>query len=121
LNDTLVELGKRPELGFFWKQNTGGARAMNDPDTIITYGLPGSHDITGLINNGHATRAEIEIKTGTGSLSESQKTFRFRFTSYQGHFVFTVHAKNPSENMAVIEGLISEIQSFIERTKCKMS
>lgn len=110
VNDLLVALGLRPELGFFWKQTTGVARALDNPEIVIRFGLPGAHDVTGLINNGYATRAEIECKTGNAVLRPTQKKFRARLSTYPGHFLYTAHS---------VAETIQEIETFIEKTKCK--
>ena len=61
-----------------WKNATGKARAMHDDTQIISYGLDGSADITGILKckSGIGARLEVECKTGTGRLQENQKNFR---------------------------------------------
>ncbi len=69
VNTTLIMLHKLLD-GRYWKNNTGGLRT---PTTFIKYGLLGSTDILGICNGRMVC---IEIKTGTGRLSEDQKMFK---------------------------------------------
>ena len=61
-----------------WKNATGVARDMNDDDRMISYGLKGSADITGIVRckSGLGVRLEVECKTGTGKLHAEQKNFK---------------------------------------------
>ena len=97
LNDLLVELGKHPHLGRYWKQNTGIAKVG---DRVIRFGLPGAADITGLMPNG--IRVEIECKTGTGRLSEIQGRFRNMITDLGGLYM---EAREIEKVIAVLEEL----------------
>ncbi len=100
VDDTIVALGKRPDLGKFWKRNTGRARGMKDYSKIIAYGFKGSGDIEGILNNGYATHAELEAKTGAGKQSERQINFEGMAKSYGAHY-FVFHT---------VEEVIAEIE-----------
>lgn len=69
---------------FVWRQNTGKAR---DPRTgaVVTFGLPGQGDLTGLLPGGR--RLEIECKTARGRLSPDQRAFGERITAEGGLYV----------------------------------
>lgn len=74
VNDALVELGLRPDLGKFWKQATGLFRDFETAERVIRCGIPGGHDITGCLWDGR--RVEIDAKTGGAKLRKTQKIFR---------------------------------------------
>jgi hypothetical protein len=95
VNQTLIEIGKRfAKNSRAWKNHTGQAftpgsvvDALNIMKSTgnfelaraklvpISFGVTGQCDISGLVGpNGR--RLEIEVKTGTGRLSDSQKNFR---------------------------------------------
>lgn len=82
VNDLICALGARPELGKFWKRNTGKARSMKDPAKIIAYGFKSSGDIEGFLNNGYASHVELEAKTGKGDQTPGQKRFEDMASSY---------------------------------------
>lgn len=48
------------------------------------YGLKGSADITGILQNGK--RLEIEIKTGNAVQSPQQKNFAAMIQKFNGHY-----------------------------------
>lgn len=82
VNQVLIELGKYPELVRAWRNETGAARMMNNPERIIHYGLKGSADITGILNNGK--RLEMEVKTGNATQSKQQKLFNKMIDEFNG-------------------------------------
>src|SRR6185369_1974030 len=82
INDIICELGKRPDLGKFWKRATGRARGLRDTSKIIAFGFKGAGDIEGILNNGYGTHVEIEGKTGKGVQGERQVNFQGMAMSY---------------------------------------
>ncbi len=83
VNSLLLALGSRPDLGKFWKQNTGAIQS--ESGAYIRYGLPGSADITGILSTG--CRVEIECKTGGGVQSKQQKNFEAMILRYGGIYL----------------------------------
>lgn len=75
LDRVLLKIGGLPYVRV-WPNNTGSA--VTDAGNYVRYGLPGSADITGILTDarGNGLRLEIEIKTGSGVLSDKQKKFR---------------------------------------------
>ena len=51
-------------------------------DVVIRYGVLGQADITGLLPTGR--RVELEVKTGSGVLSDGQIKFSRMITEYGG-------------------------------------
>ncbi len=102
VNDIICALGERPELGKFWKRNTGKARHMKDETKIIAYGFKGSGDIEGFLNNGFASHVEIEVKTGKGVQSERQINFQ---TMAEGYGVIYLLARECSAIVRAVEHL----------------
>lgn len=100
INDTLVELGMRRDLGFFYKQNTGKAWDFETKSRLISYGFKGAGDITGLLPWGQ--RIECEGKTGRGRQSVPQKTFQKVIESYGGIYVIF---RTPQELIKNLEAL----------------
>lgn len=84
--EVLLALGARPDLGRFWRQNTGSARAFDDPGRVITFGVPGAADISGILR-GSGRRVEIEIKTATGRQSLQQQRFEAMIRAMGGIYV----------------------------------
>lgn len=61
-----------------WKQQTGTARAFDDPDRIIKFGIEGGGDISGIAMcriSGIGVRVEIECKVEKDKLRDSQIKF----------------------------------------------
>ena len=90
VNSLLLALGSRPDLGKFWKQNTGAFRT--EQGAYIRYGLVGAADISGVLVGG--TRCEIECKTGTGKQSEAQKNFQAMIQEYNGVYIVARDIQN---------------------------
>lgn len=70
-----------------WKNHTGVS--FLEDGGAIKYGLVGSADITGIVRlkNGMGIRLEIECKTGTGKLRESQMAFRDMIVRHGGVYI----------------------------------
>ena len=56
---------------FAWRNNTGSIRTADN--RFISFGLVGSSDILGCLNDGRLLA--VECKSDTGKLSEQQKEF----------------------------------------------
>lgn len=97
VNLLLIELGSRPDLGRYWKNNTGVAQA---DDRFIRYGLPGSPDIIGLTHKG--LWVGIECKTGSGRQSQIQKNFQAMIEQNNGVYIL---ARDINEVLHKIEAL----------------
>jgi len=65
-----------------WRQNTGTVWLGERP---ISYGYPGSGDITGILPDGR--RLEIECKSPTGNQSEKQKKFQQKIEANHGVYL----------------------------------
>lgn len=68
-----------------WKNATGTARAIDNEDRIISFGLPGSSDILGILRNGRFLA--IECKTGNVRQSKKQKSFQKMIESFGGLYL----------------------------------
>lgn len=85
LQPTLLRIGSHPQVRC-WRQNTGKARAMDDPRRIISFGVAGGGDISGIVAP-FGTRLEIETKTATGKQRESQRNFERMIRSQGGIYI----------------------------------
>lgn len=101
VNNLLIALGSRPDLGKFWKRNTGAFKT--DEGHYIKYGLTGAADIEGLLVSGR--HIEIECKTGTGRLSSAQQNFKAMILKYGGVFI---EARGIREVLSEIEAIVHE-------------
>lgn len=101
----LTEIGALPWLRI-WRNNTGQAWTGNRVEQIrghtkvsvgpgdvvirrahpIRFGLPGSADLTGVINP-TGQRLEIEVKTPTGRQSKTQKNYQEMIESMGGIYI----------------------------------
>lgn len=66
-----------------WRNEVGMARNYRS-NQIFKYGLKGSADITGILQNGK--RLEIEVKTGNATQSKEQLAFAAMIQNYGGHY-----------------------------------
>lgn len=98
VRDILLELSKL-KIGRFWKNPRGVA--MTRRGQIMTFGIPGQADISGILNGGF--RAEIEVKTGSGNLKSDQINFKEMIETWGG-FYFVARD---------LESTISSIYSFL--------
>jgi hypothetical protein len=85
LSKTILRLGRRTDLRL-WRQNTGKARAMDDPRRIISFGITGGGDISGIIAP-WGTRLEIETKAAKGKQRQSQLAFEGMIRSMGGIYI----------------------------------
>ncbi len=77
-----------------WKQPTGVARPLSDPGSVVTFGLPGQADVSGLRCDG--IRIELEVKTGKATQSKEQKNWGAMIVKFGG-----IYAVCRSENDAL--------------------
>jgi len=80
MSEVMQALSGRGDLRA-WRNNVGAAR---DGGRFVRFGLPGSADITGILNDGR--RLEIEVKAPGGRLSEKQKNFGAMIQKFGGVF-----------------------------------
>lgn len=80
VNNILVALSQRRQMGFFWKNPTGAIQA--EDERYQRYGLPGSPDIVGMSSRGQWVG--IECKTGEARLSKLQINFKNRVETNKG-------------------------------------
>lgn len=79
--DLLIHLNSL-ELGRFWKNPRGVA--MTKAGRVVTFGVPGQADISGLLIGGY--RSEIEAKTGSGKLEPDQIKFQEMILNWGGFY-----------------------------------
>ncbi len=84
VNDILVAVSATGRARV-WKNQTGKARAFDDPARVIVFGLPGSADILGIRDDGKFIA--IEVKTGTGRLSPKQIIFKAMVEAHNGIYI----------------------------------
>jgi hypothetical protein len=106
VNETVLALSKRKDLGDFWKNATGVARAMHNEKYLIRYGLEGSSDVIGILSNG--LFAGIEMKTGSGKLSKAQEGFKKMIINRGGLYIVCVDT----------DGAVLAIETFLDYS-CK--
>ena len=79
-NHALVRLS---ELGAYcWNNPTGVFRTREGQ--IVKVGTPGAADILGVL---HGQAIAVEVKTGTGRLSDSQKKWKAVFERHGGKYI----------------------------------
>ena len=84
LNQVLLYISMNYKSMRLWKNNTGKALSF-DLKRVLSYGLKGSADITGITEQG--IRIEIEIKTGKSVQSEAQRNFMNMIRSKGGIYI----------------------------------
>lgn len=84
-----------------WKNQVGVARSMDDDERIISFGLKGSGDITGIMlcKSRIGARLEIDAKIGRDKLSDEQKNFKRMITALGGLYI---EARNKHETIDLI-------------------
>lgn len=104
VNLELVELSKIPQVRV-WKQQTGVARSMDDPDRIISFGIKGSGDISGIVTVkcGLGVRLEIDKKIGKDKMSDDQIKFAAMITARGGLYI---ESRNTNETIDIIKKFI---------------
>lgn len=65
-----------------WKNVVGRGRALHDPKRIISFGLVGSCDITGIRDDGK--RIELEVKTGQAVQTVEQIAYGRMISQFHG-------------------------------------
>lgn len=100
--EILLALGARSHLGRFWRQNVGKARPLNSPHQVITYGVPGAADISGILADGR--RAELEVKRPGEYQSPEQKRFQAMIESLGGFYAVV---RSVDEAVAAVEAALA--------------
>lgn len=85
---------------FAWRQNTGKAKIG---DRLVTFGLPGQADITGILPGGR--RLEIECKSPLGSQSMAQIRFMQAVIANGGIYIV---ARDVAICLATIDQLLNK-------------
>lgn len=85
LRAVILRLGQRRDVRL-WRQNTGVARAMDDPRRVIRFGIIGGGDASGIVAP-FGTRLEIETKTATGRAEKSQLAFGEMIRAFGGIYI----------------------------------
>ena len=81
--EILLELTRRFHGSLrIWRANTGKAMIAN---RMITFGVPGQADISGVMRGGY--RLEIEVKKAGGRLGSRQKRFRDMIQEMGGIYI----------------------------------
>jgi len=84
VNKTVFTVGSS-KYARVWKNATGVARAMDNDNRIIRFGLPGSSDILGVVNSGHILC--LECKTGDAKQNKQQRNFQKMIDSMGGIYI----------------------------------
>lgn len=88
-----------------WKQQTGKARALDNDDRIIAFGLEGSGDITGIMRckSGSGLRLEIDAKIGRDKLRQTQQNFKAMITAHGGLYI---ESRNKYETIDIVKNFM---------------
>lgn len=96
VREALLFFGSRGFL--IWIQNNGTARAYNNPNRIIKFGLKGLPDLVGVAPNG--VSFFCEVKSGEAVLSKEQKLFREQ-VMVRGAYFLEYRTKDDAMNFLV--------------------
>jgi hypothetical protein len=81
---------------FAWRNNTGTAWINGQP---VSFGYPGSADITGILPDGR--RLEIECKSATGKQSDKQKKFQANIERNHGVYILVRSVKELEQSWVI--------------------
>lgn len=81
----LLALGQEHAICRAWRSNCGKARPLSSPEVVVTYGVPGQADISGILLGGR--RLELEVKTDIGRQSAEQKRFEAMIRAMGGEYI----------------------------------
>lgn len=100
----LLALGSRPDLCRIWRANTGKAarRLAGGGVQVVTFGVIGQADLSGLLVNGR--RLEIEVKSATGKQRPEQKNYQAMIERFGGLYVL---ARSVEEAVQAVEGAVN--------------
>jgi len=84
LDKIMLAVGSLPNVRI-WPRGVGLAKNMYN-ENVIRYGIPGESDLDGIIAP-HGRRLHIEIKTGSGKLSEKQQKFKAMIEKFGGVYI----------------------------------
>ena len=82
VNKILLELGSTKYVRL-WKNSTGMAYSASG--NAISFGLPGSGDLIGILKNGRFI--SIECKTGSATQTKNQKNFHKMIETFGGLYI----------------------------------
>ena len=109
-NEILREFGTNPTIRL-WRANCGvgvvgdvsrimdACRRLRISARMVSFGVPGQADLTGILDGGR--RLEIEVKTATGRQSKEQQNYERMIVSKGGIYVL---ARSVEDVRAGIEG-----------------
>ncbi len=112
IDETILALGKRPDLGKFWKRATGRARGMKDYSKIIAYGFKGSGDIEGIL-----WRRETLYHINTDSTRELVQSAYKRPNGEKGAAHIPNGLNNSPSDRAYLQHLVGEMQIADPKTR----
>lgn len=90
VDDILIAVGSMSNVRL-WKNATGAARAFDNPDRVMSFGLKGSSDLLGIIMGGRFLA--IECKTGSAVQSKEQKNFEAMISRFGGIYILARSVK----------------------------
>lgn len=99
---TILRLGQRRDVRL-WRQNTGVARAMDDPRRVIRFGIVGGGDASGIVAP-FGTRLEVETKSATGKAEKSQLAFGKMIQTFGGIYI---RGNDPAEIEAQLDAQLA--------------
>lgn len=91
VREILLLIGSRPDIRI-WAQDTGYARALDNPKRVFQYGIEGGGDISGILPDGR--RLEIEVKVPPDTQRDSQRRFQAMIEKHRGVYIL---ATSPHE------------------------
>lgn len=105
VHQLLLEINQIPNVRA-WKQQVGVARSMDD-DRVISFGLKGSGDITGIMRckSGSGLRLEVDAKVGLDKLRVDQRNFSLMITALGGLYI---EARNLNETIDQIRNFMKD-------------
>lgn len=99
-NEVLLKVGGHIDF-MVWNNETGTARAMDNPKRIIKFGKIGSPDILGVMGP-FGLFVGIEIKTGSGRQRESQIIFEQSCKKRNGIYIVGRHAEDALDSLLAL-------------------
>lgn len=110
-NASFLRIGQRQDV-LAWRQQVGKYRAMNNPDQIISVGVPGMADsmmvvavtvTPEMVGRTIGLAVAAEFKTATGKQAEAQKRWQRAFEARGGIYRLV---RSPDE----MEQLVDDVQ-----------
>lgn len=111
----LLAVGSRHDC-MAWRNQTGGFRAMDNPQRIVKVGTPGAPDILSvvavkitpdMVGKTVGVAVGIEVKTPTGKQREEQTKWQAAFEKRGGIYLLSRGPEQASEQMNLVPRIIS--------------